>query len=64
MWGISYVIKGFFGLLFAFSAIIIFTVGPIIVSIVLQNPFYLFTYLISWIPTLLFWLIAYLIMEF
>lgn len=54
----SYFLQALFGLIFIVIAIVIFTIGPIIVSIIMHNPWYLFTYIISWAPALLFYFIA------
>lgn len=61
IWKIKQVIRLGFTLIFIALAFLSFTIGPIVVSIIFQNPLYLFTYLISWYPSFLFIVIAQII---
>ena len=54
----SYFLQGLFGIFFMIIALLIWTVGPIIISIMLRNPWLLFTYLVSWMPALVPYFIA------
>ena len=60
---IGFYIKGIFAIIFALIGVILWMFSPIIVSIYLRNGLYLFTYIISWIPSSFFFGLAQALME-
>ena len=60
---ISSLLKSLMALIFYMVAFVIFTFGPILVAIYLKDPMYLFTYLISWAPSLFFSALGYIVSE-